>query len=44
MVKTKTNKTKIRSENLFPVVGVGVSVGGLAAFKELMHFFWQIFI
>src|SRR5450631_2020205 len=30
------DKTKIRSANLFPVVGVGASAGGLEAFKKLV--------
>src|SRR5450432_2587165 len=30
------DKTKIRSANLFPVVGVGASAGGLEAFKKLI--------
>jgi two-component system, chemotaxis family, CheB/CheR fusion protein len=30
------NKTKILSKNLFPVVGIGASAGGLDAFKELI--------
>src|SRR5579872_2778733 len=29
-------KSKKRSENLFPVVGVGASAGGLEAFKRLI--------
>ncbi|MDP4283200.1 MAG: chemotaxis protein CheB [Bacteroidota bacterium] len=32
----KTNKTKILSKNLFPVVGIGASAGGLEAFKRLV--------
>src|ERR1700735_3624766 len=31
------DKTKRRSENLFPVVGVGASAGGLEAFKRLIR-------
>jgi two-component system CheB/CheR fusion protein len=31
------DKTKIRSANLFPVVGVGASAGGLEAFKKLIR-------
>ena len=31
------DKTKERSENLFPVVGVGASAGGLEAFKRLIR-------
>ena len=31
------NKSKERSENLFPVVGVGASAGGLEAFKRLIR-------
>jgi len=30
------NKTKILSKNLFPVVGIGASAGGLEAFKKLV--------
>ncbi len=32
----KNPPTKILSKNLFPVVGVGASAGGLDAFKELV--------
>ncbi len=32
----KTDKTKTLSENLFPVVGIGASAGGLSAFKSLI--------
>ena len=32
-----TDKTKERSANLFPVVGVGASAGGLEAFKRLIR-------
>ncbi|MRG49120.1 PAS domain-containing protein [Chitinophaga sp. SYP-B3965] len=31
-----TNKTLIKSSNLFPVVGIGASAGGLDAFKRLL--------
>lgn len=31
-----TNKTLVRSSNLFPVVGIGASAGGLDAFKRLL--------
>jgi two-component system CheB/CheR fusion protein len=31
------DKIKVRSENLFPVVGVGASAGGLEAFKRLIR-------
>jgi two-component system CheB/CheR fusion protein len=31
------NKVKARSDNLFPVVGVGASAGGLDAFKRLIR-------
>ena len=30
------DKVKIKSDNLFPVVGIGVSAGGLDAFKRLL--------
>ncbi len=30
------NKTKILSKNLFPVVGIGASAGGLEAFKKIL--------
>lgn len=33
----KENKPLIHSENLFPVVGIGASAGGLEAFKKLIH-------
>ncbi len=36
MVKSNKNKTKILSKNLFPVVGIGASAGGLEAFKKLV--------
>lgn len=36
MATSNINKTKIRSKNLFPVVGVGASAGGLEAFKKLV--------
>ncbi|MGZ5135369.1 MAG: chemotaxis protein CheB, partial [Flavitalea sp.] len=32
----RRNPTQILSENLFPVVGVGASAGGLEAFKEFV--------
>ncbi len=31
------DKPKVLSENLFPVVGIGASAGGLDAFKKLIH-------
>src|SRR5665647_2336460 len=31
-----TNTTQILSKNLFPVVGIGASAGGLEAFKKLI--------
>ena len=31
------NKTLEKSANLFPVVGIGASAGGLEAFKKLLH-------
>lgn len=34
--KPLKNKTKILSKNLFPVVGIGASAGGLEAFKKLL--------
>jgi two-component system CheB/CheR fusion protein len=33
----KKDKTRDRSDNLFPVVGVGASAGGLEAFKKLIR-------
>ena len=36
MAKTEIKTTKILSENLFPVVGVGASAGGMDAFKALV--------
>ena len=36
MPKSNKDKTKILSQNLFPVVGVGASAGGLEAFKKLI--------
>lgn len=36
MPKANKNKVKILSDNLFPVVGVGASAGGLEAFKRLV--------
>ena len=35
-VKSNKDKVKILSSNLFPVVGVGASAGGLDAFKQLL--------
>jgi two-component system CheB/CheR fusion protein len=37
MPKDDKNTIQILSENLFPVVGVGASAGGLEAFKELVR-------
>ncbi len=34
--KRKIDKTLIKSANLFPVVGIGASAGGLDAFKKLL--------
>src|SRR6185437_10868620 len=34
--KPLKNKPKIHSENIFPVVGIGASAGGLEAFKKLL--------
>jgi two-component system CheB/CheR fusion protein len=36
MAKASKNSTKTLSKNLFPVVGVGASAGGLDAFKKLI--------
>lgn len=36
MTKSNKDKTKILSPNLFPVVGIGASAGGLDAFKRLL--------
>src|SRR5664279_2327831 len=36
MAKVNQNKTTILSKNLFPVVGIGASAGGLEAFKKLI--------
>ena len=36
MPKSDQDKTKILSKNLFPVVGIGASAGGLDAFKKLL--------
>ncbi len=36
MPKADQNNTKILSKNLFPVVGIGASAGGLDAFKKLI--------
>jgi len=35
-VKTNIDKPAIKSPNLFPVVGIGASAGGLDAFKKLL--------
>ncbi len=37
MPESDIEKTKILSKNLFPVVGVGASAGGLEAFKRLIR-------
>ena len=37
MTKPGLDKPKILSKNLFPVVGVGASAGGLEAFKKLVR-------
>jgi len=37
MAKESKDKVKIRSSNLFPVVGIGASAGGLDAFKRLLR-------
>src|SRR5450631_1796676 len=36
MSTANKDKPKIRSSNLFPVVGIGASAGGLDAFKKLI--------
>jgi len=36
MPEVNKDEEKIRSENLFPVVGIGASAGGLDAFKRLL--------
>src|ERR1700733_8666197 len=36
MIKQNKDKAKILSSNLFPVVGIGASAGGLDAFKRLI--------
>ncbi len=36
MAKEDKNKPAILSKNLFPVVGIGASAGGLEAFKKLI--------
>jgi two-component system, chemotaxis family, CheB/CheR fusion protein len=36
MTKSNDNKEKVLSSNLFPVVGIGASAGGLDAFKKLL--------
>ena len=35
-VSDKTQKLLTRSDNLFPVVGIGTSAGGLDTFKRLL--------
>ncbi|HZH00928.1 MAG TPA: chemotaxis protein CheB, partial [Flavisolibacter sp.] len=37
MSKVNDKSSLILSENLFPVVGVGASAGGMEAFKELLQ-------
>ena len=36
MAKENKDKVKIISSNLFPVIGVGASAGGLEAFRRLL--------
>ena len=36
MMKAKNEKPKILSPNIFPVVGIGASAGGLDAFKRFL--------
>ena len=36
MPTTKATQTLTKSPNLFPVVGIGASAGGLDAFKKLL--------
>jgi two-component system CheB/CheR fusion protein len=36
MINSKKDKVKVLSSNLFPVVGIGASAGGLDAFKRLI--------
>ena len=36
MPTTKAAQTHTKSANLFPVVGIGASAGGLDAFKKLL--------
>ena len=36
MADTNTDKNVIPSQNLFPVVGIGASAGGLESFKKLI--------
>ncbi len=36
MPKASKEGTKILSKNLFPVVGIGASAGGLEAFKKFI--------
>ena len=31
------DKPKVLSQNLFPVVGIGASAGGLEAFRKFIH-------
>ena len=36
MPKSDQDTTKVLSKNIFPVVGIGASAGGLEAFKKLI--------
>jgi two-component system CheB/CheR fusion protein len=36
MSEHTTDKSKIFAQNLFPVVGIGASAGGLCAFKQFI--------
>jgi chemotaxis response regulator CheB len=36
MADSKKNKVKVLFSNLFPVVGIGASAGGLDAFKRVL--------
>ena len=36
-MKAKADKSRVLSENLFPVVGIGASAGGLKAFKQFLQ-------
>ena len=36
MARSNKDKVKVLSSNLFPVVGIGASAGGLDAFKKLL--------